>query len=90
MALLPGQEKAGGEGTAPSALRLGLGWEGGNDQGSLLGWGWLRGQQSRRVRGQIDLTLCSQPVLPGQGTGVTSAAPEAVLCQSFQSWDILS
>lgn len=64
MALLPGQEKAGGEGTAPSALRLGLGWEGGNDQGSLLGWGWLRGQQSRRVRGQIPRGCPNQPA-PG-------------------------
>lgn len=54
MALLPGQEKVAGEGMASSVLRLGQGaGEGSNGQGSLLGLGWLRGQQSQQVRGLI-------------------------------------
>lgn len=31
----------------------GGGWVGGSGQGSLPGWGWLRDQQSQRIRGQI-------------------------------------
>lgn len=56
----PWAGEGGGKGTGFSSPEAG-GAEGSNGQGSLLGLGWLRGQQSQRVRGPVPGDVQSNP-----------------------------
>lgn len=69
MALLPGEKRLrGGGGSYSPEVGAGMGRGTSNGQGSLLGWGWLRGQQSWSNKDQLPRDVLKS-TLPGPDLG---------------------